>query len=79
MKALANKVTKETQVAFSTSTVEPRLLTVKAAAQYLSTTIWCIRNLAWERKVPHVRLGKRILLDKADLDRYIESQKVKAT
>ena len=55
---------------------EPRLLTVKGAAAYLSTTVWAIRNLAWGQKVPYVRLGARILFDKADLDRFIESQKV---
>ncbi|HEV2522714.1 MAG TPA: helix-turn-helix domain-containing protein [Candidatus Acidoferrales bacterium] len=60
------------------SAPEARLLTVKSAAQYLSTTIWCIRNLAWSRSVPHVRLGARILFDRADLDRYVESQKVQA-
>jgi excisionase family DNA binding protein len=60
------------------SPAEARLLTVKSAAQYLSTTIWCVRNLAWSRSVPHIRLGARILFDRADLDRYIESQKVKA-
>jgi excisionase family DNA binding protein len=55
--------------------VEPRLLRVKEAATYLSCTVWFIRSLAWNRAVPHVVFGKRILFDRADLDRYLESQK----
>jgi excisionase family DNA binding protein len=69
---------KKAQVVLPTSSEAPRLLTVKAAAAYLSSTVWCLRNLAWERKVPHVRLGARILFDKTDLDAFIESQKVQA-
>lgn len=61
-----------------TPTTEPRFLTVKEAASYMAATIWFVRCLAWDRKVPHVKLGKRVVFDKADLDRYIESQKVKA-
>ena len=62
----------------STSTsVEPRLLRVNEAAAYLSTTIWNIRTLVWERQLAPVRIGKsrRLLFDRADLDRYVESQK----
>ena len=51
---------------------------VKATAQYLGTTIWFVRSLYWNHTVPFLPLGKRILFDKADLDRYIESQKVGA-
>lgn len=55
--------------------IEPRLLTVKAAAAYLSATIWFVRTLVYTRAVPFLRFGKRILFDKADLDNYIERQK----
>ncbi len=53
----------------------PRLLRVKEAAAYLSTTPWFIRSLVWAKSIPHVRLGKRILFDRADLDRYVDQQK----
>ena len=56
--------------------LQPRCLGVVAAAHYLGATVWAMRVLAWEKKVPHVRIGSRILFDRADLDRYIESQKV---
>jgi excisionase family DNA binding protein len=57
------------------SIVEPRLLRVKEAAAYLGATVWFMRSLAWNRAVPHVVFGKRLLFDRADLDHYLESQK----
>lgn len=51
--------------------VEVRLLTVKQAAQYLGTTPWCMRSLAWNKEVPTVRLGKRLLFDRVDLDAFV--------
>jgi excisionase family DNA binding protein len=61
-----------------TSTPEARYLSVKAAAAYSGATVWAIRTLAWERRCPFLKIGTRILFDKADLDRYFESQKIKA-
>ena len=58
--------------------VEPRMLSIRAASAYTGATIWQVRTWAWERRVPFVQFGNRILFDKADLDRYIESQKTKA-
>jgi excisionase family DNA binding protein len=56
----------------------PRLLDIPRAAAYLSTTPCCIRHLVWDHKIPHVRLGKKILFDRADLDRYVEKLKEEA-
>jgi excisionase family DNA binding protein len=56
----------------------PRLLTVKAAAAYLGCAIWAVRSLAYARRVPHVKIGNRTLFDRADLDAYVEAQKVPA-
>jgi excisionase family DNA binding protein len=54
--------------------VEPRLLDVKGAACYLGTTIWQMRTLVWSKKIRHVRIGKRILFDRADLDKFADEQ-----
>jgi excisionase family DNA binding protein len=56
-------------------TAGPRLLTVEAAAEYLSTTVWQVRTLGWERRLPTIKLGNRFLFDRADLDRFIENLK----
>ena len=52
-----------------------RLPRVTAAAQYLSTSVWQMRTLGWERRIPTIKLGNRLLFDRADLDRFIENQK----
>ena len=54
---------------------EARLLSVKAAAAYLSATVWFVRRLAWEKQVPFLHFGNRLLFDRADLDRFVESRK----
>lgn len=56
----------------------PRLLTVKGAAAYLNCTVWCIRSLIWSRRIPYLKLGKRYLIDRADLDKLVEREKISA-
>jgi excisionase family DNA binding protein len=57
-------------------TIAPRLLNVERASEYLGTTTWAVRKLAWAKTVPHIRLGSKILFDIADLDRFIERAKL---
>lgn len=54
------------------------MLTVKAAAVYLGATVWFVRSLAWGGKVPYLKFGKRLVFDKADLDKFIEKSKAVA-
>jgi excisionase family DNA binding protein len=49
---------------------------VKGAAAYLSCTVWCIRSLIWSRGIPYLKLGKRFLIDRADLDKLVEREKI---
>jgi excisionase family DNA binding protein len=56
----------------------PRLLGVAAAAAYLGATPWAIRKLQWERTIPSIRIGQRVLFDIADLNTFIEKQKLAA-
>ena len=59
--------------------VEPRLLTVSAAAAYLSCAVWAVRVLLWKKEIPFIRLGKRFLIDRADLDDFVERRKESAS
>jgi excisionase family DNA binding protein len=61
-----------------TSAPGPRMLNVTAAAEYTGATVWFIRTLAWEKKVPSVILGNRLLFDRADLDAFIDRAKAGA-
>jgi excisionase family DNA binding protein len=54
------------------------MLTVKEAASYLGATVWFIRELVWGRKVRSLKFGKRIVFDRADLDAFVEQQKLAA-
>jgi excisionase family DNA binding protein len=59
-----------------TSAGEPRLLTLKKSAEYLSAHPWALRQMVRTRQIPHVRIGRGYLIDRLDLDRYIAKNKV---
>lgn len=54
---------------------EPRLLNIKMAAVYLSTSVWHMRQLVWEKRLPEVRFGTKLMFDRKDLDQFVESLK----
>jgi len=56
--------------------VAPRLLSVPQAADYLGRSEQSIQHLIFRREIPVVRCGRRVHLDKVELDRWIERNKV---
>ena len=58
--------------------VVPRLFNVKEAAHYLGTSVWTVRQLGYERKLPGIKLGHKILFDRVDLDAFVQRMKVQA-
>jgi len=57
---------------------EKRLLSVEEAAKYLGVQKSTIYSWAWRRKIPSVKMGRRLLFDQEDLDRMIEAGKREA-
>jgi len=57
------------------SASQVRLLSLKAAAAYLSLSYWTLRELVWCGELPSVRAGRRILVDRNDLDTWIGEHK----
>jgi excisionase family DNA binding protein len=55
---------------------EARLLTVKEAAAYIGRTEQALQHLIHKREIIVVRQGRRVHLDRSDLDRWIEANKV---
>jgi excisionase family DNA binding protein len=53
-----------------------RLLTVKEAAAYIGRTEQAIQHLIHKRELVVVRKGRRVHLDRCDLDRWIEAHKI---
>ena len=56
-------------------TVLPALLTVKEAAVYLGRSEQAIQHLILQKLLPVVRVGRRVHLDRRDLDAFIEKHK----
>jgi len=54
---------------------EKRLISVEEAAKYLGVQKSTIYSWAWRRKIPSVKMGRRLLFDREDLDRMIEAGK----
>jgi predicted DNA-binding transcriptional regulator AlpA len=58
--------------------VEKRLLNVKEAASYLNLAEQTLHNYRFTRKPPnYVKLGKRVLYELSELEKFIESNRVK--
>ena len=55
--------------------MKTRLLSVEEAAFYLGVQKSTIYSWAWRRKIPSVKMGRRLLFDREDLDRIIEERK----
>jgi excisionase family DNA binding protein len=51
-------------------------LTIPEAARALGCTVRAIRALIYERKIRYAKVGKRFLLDPADLRAYFQNQLV---
>ena len=54
---------------------DPRLLGLKAGAAYLSLSYWSLRELILDGVIPHLKYGKKILVDREDLDIWIQVNK----
>lgn len=53
-------------------TPSPRLLTLPQAAAYMNCALWQVRQLCWAKQIPHIKMGKRFVVDRGDLDRWID-------
>src|SRR5260370_31775970 len=58
--------------------VVPRLLRIADAAKYLSATTWQVETLLREKTIPSFVLGKRRVIDRLELDRYVERRNAEA-
>lgn len=57
------------------TTSERRWFDVRQAADYLACTVRAIRELIWAGELPRVKIGKRFVVDRADLDAFAEARK----
>jgi hypothetical protein len=57
------------------SSSEPMLLDIHGAARALSSTVWSVRQLLWDKQIPYIKIGRRFLIDPADMRSWIQKQK----
>lgn len=55
--------------------IVPRMLTVPQAAAYLSCPVWTVRTLIWNGEIPVIKVGKGYLIDRQDLDLWVDRTK----
>jgi hypothetical protein len=55
----------------------PRLLPLKAAAEYMGLTVWAMRERIWAGQIPVVQFpgGRKQYVDVRDLDSFIKQNK----
>ena len=61
----------------SNPSLPKRFLTLKEAAFYMARGVYGVRELIWAGKLPIIREGRNILLDREDIDSYMVSLKEK--
>ncbi len=55
---------------------QDELLTIGQAGEYLGTSERFIRRLVAQRRIPYVKLGKYVRLQRSSLDAFIEAGRV---
>jgi excisionase family DNA binding protein len=56
-----------------------RLFSIPEAGYYLGRTVWAVREMIYAGKLPYIRDGRRMLLDRVDLDSWIENNRQRFT
>jgi hypothetical protein len=54
---------------------EPLLLDIHGAAHALSSSVWAVRSLLWSHAIPHIKIGRKFLIDPMDLRAFIQREK----
>jgi excisionase family DNA binding protein len=76
VKAVAEEVVTKLRREISRfSAVQAALLDVKQAAIYLGRSEQSVQHLIFDKEIPVVRVGRRVHLDRRDLDAFIEKNK----
>jgi len=55
-----------------------RLLNVKEAGELLHVSEWTVRELCWSGRLPHVRVGRKVLVNLVDLEDFIRQNTKRA-
>jgi excisionase family DNA binding protein len=56
---------------------EHRLLMVQDAARYLAVSASTLYGWVYQRRIPFVKVGRALRFDRADLDGFIEKNRIR--
>lgn len=56
----------------------PELVNLKEAAQEMKLSIHTLRAWTYQKRIPFVRLGRRVLLRRGDLEAFVSKNLVEA-
>lgn len=51
--------------------LEARLISEEETARYLGISKWTVRNLRFRGDLPTIKIGRRVLLDRQDVEAYL--------
>jgi excisionase family DNA binding protein len=60
----------------SASSIGPRLISIREAAQYTGLSIHTLYAMVSQRRIPHVKMGRLVKFDLEMLDKWIKQQTV---
>ena len=64
-----------TSVQSNSFPTEPFLLDIRGVAHVLSSSIWTVRALLWNDEIPHIKVGRKFMVDPYDLREFIRRKK----
>jgi hypothetical protein len=53
---------------------DPLLLNVRAASAFIGITGWQLRGLIADKQIPVVKIGRKLFLRRATLQRFVENE-----
>lgn len=56
----------------------PGLLTISEVAELLKLSVWTVRRLQRQRKIPFVKVGRSIRFTRSDLEAYVDKRRISA-
>jgi excisionase family DNA binding protein len=54
-----------------TTNLTPRMLTIPQASAYAACAIWALREAVWSKELRAVKLGRRYVISRDDLDAFL--------